>query len=68
MPTDPRTGKSLLDTVCDRFDRDARVREIVGDPRLANEALTADISPDQLALFDVSQDGSTLVAFDGQTL
>lgn len=61
MPTDPRTGKPLLDTVCDRFDDDAK-RRVVG----VDASTTA--SDDQLSLFDVSEDGTTMVAFDGQTL
>lgn len=54
--------KSLLDTVIDRFDDD-KLRASVGVP---SRALNPD--PNQLTLFDVSEDGSTLVSHDGQTL
>lgn len=60
MPTDPRTGNPLLDTVIDRFAADQAQRDA--------DQPVAPVSPDQLALFDVSEDGVTPVAYDGQTL
>lgn len=54
-------SESLLDIVIDRFDDDKRRRSVGVPPKET-------AGDDQLALFDVSQDGETFVAFDGQTL
>lgn len=53
--------KTLLDTVLDRFEDDQARRD-------RGEVVTQPETDGQLALFDVSADGSTLVSLDGQTL
>lgn len=53
--------KTLLDTVIERFEDDRRtVRDVFPAP--------AQECDGQLSLFDVSEDGDTMVSHDGQTL
>ncbi len=52
---------ALLDTSLGRFEADQAKRD-------AGIPVRQETADDQLALFDVSEDGDTLVSFDGQTL
>lgn len=52
--------KTLLDTVTERFAAD-QARRDTGQP-------PAPECDGQLSLFDVSEDGSTLVSLDGETI
>lgn len=54
-----------LDRLSDQGRRDRLLSEHGINPLSAAEP---DVDPNQLALFDLSQDGVTLVAFDGQAL
>lgn len=56
--------KRLLDREIARFDDD-KLRASVGVP---SRAVPLNPNPDQLTLFDLSEDGATLVSHDGQTL